>query len=110
MHQTLQILSRHLYSSNLVLCCVLGRSLFLHFLGRRISVFSSYLLLVMVLCSQSQCLFDWSALIADFIVFWDSFRFQVAIGLLERSEDGNIIGRIFFFPYKIFLFVGLQFY
>lgn len=33
-----------------------------------------------------------SAFLMGFVLFWEALCFEVAIGLLERSKDGEVVG------------------
>ena len=44
-----------------------------------------------------------------FVLFWSPFSLKVSVGFLERTEDGDIVGRWVDSFALVLLLIGLQF-
>lgn len=78
------------------------------FLGSVVSIVGPNMLVILMLSSESEGWLGGSAFMLRFIFFGQSFCLEIAVGLLEGSEDSHVVGLHFLSFWLIFFLMGLQ--
>lgn len=78
------------------------------FFGSGIGVVGTDMLVIEMLVSEFEGLLDRSAFLVWFVVFGEPFGLEVAIGVLEGSKDGDVVGSGLSLSGLVLLLIGWQ--